>query len=662
MREANGQPDPPAGVLLIDDRALVVRDLTDDLRPLGLDVIAAAPGPDLSRALADGRAYAAALLGVYPGGPDPVATARVVRGGCGDRPLPIIFLADHPGPAGFAAAQAYTLGAVDYLVRPVVPAILRAKVAGFVDLCRRAEVVRRQAELLRDLQRRAFERQLAAESHRQSEERFRRMADSAPVLLWQSGPDGRCTWLNRPWLEFTGRAMRQELGDGWLDGVHPDDRDRCLETRRAAAAGRRPFRTEYRLRRADGPYRWVLDCGTPCHDPGGAFAGCVGSAIDITDRREAEEALRRADREKDRYLAMLAHELRNPLAPILTSLGVLEQDVPADAASAEAVRRIGRRVRHLARLVDDLLDVSRLNSGAVELKRERVDLAQAVRTAAEDRRAALEQAGLRLVVATPTTPLWVVGDPTRLVQVLDNLLDNAAKFTEAGGEVTVRAGSEPAKGSVVVRVRDTGIGMDPGFAGHVFDVFAQADRSLDRPRGGLGLGLAAVRGVVARHGGTVEATSAGPGRGTEFVVTLPAAGEPPALSAAAEETPVPANRAARRRVLVVEDNRDAAASLSTLLELMGHEVRVAYTGPEALTLAADWTPEIAISDIGLPGFDGFEVARRLRGRFGRGPLLVALTGYGRDEDRRLSQEAGFDHHLVKPADPVVLRRVLAAAR
>jgi signal transduction histidine kinase len=513
MREGVLQVNTPASVLVVDDRPAALVEMTKTLEPLGVHVVTATLGSDIAYAL-DGQTFAAALLGIYPGGSDPVKTARLLREPVQLRCLPILFLAEADS-TDFSLEDAYSLGAVDYLVRPVMPRILRAKVTGFVELFRQAEVAR--------------------------------------------------------------QSMERE----------------------------------------------------------------------------------RINREKSRYLAMLAHELRSPLAPILTSLNLLERAEFQDSSLVEAVWRMGRRIRHLVRLLDDLLDVSLLNSGARELKIERIDMAQIVRVAAEDRRAALEQAGLQLEVETSSVPLWVMGDRIRLVQVIDNLLDNAAKFTESGGRVTVAAEADHAKGVAVIRVLDTGIGLEPEIASHLFDVFSQADNSLDRPRGGLGLGLSVVRGVVERHGGSVTASSPGSGLGTEFLMHLPIEEEPPALSTATEDSPAPVRR---RRVLVVEDNKDAATSLSVLLELMGHEVRVAYSGPEAIALAAEWPPEITISDIGLPGFDGFEVARRLRGQLGRGPLIVALTGYGRDEDRRQSHEAGFDHHLVKPADPAVIQRMLATSR
>jgi PAS domain S-box-containing protein len=656
MPEPTSGAAPPAGprvnILLVDDQPANLLALAATLEPLGQNLVRAASGEAALRHLLH-EDFAVVLLDVQMHGLDGFETAQLIRGRDRSRRTPIIFLTAHESER-FPAAKAYGLGAVDYLIKPVAPEVLRAKVAGFVELFQKTEEVKRQAEELRRLQQKEFERQLAEEALRQSEERFRLMADSAPVLLWLAGPDGRATFFNRPWLEFTGRPLAREVGDGWLDGLHPDDRERCRDVRRAAREARGPFRTEYRLRRADGAYRWVLETGAPHAGPDGSFAGHVGSALDITERREAEEVLRQAARDKDQYLATLAHELRNPLSPVLTSLTLLESPgTPPDARDG-ALQRIRRQIRHMARLLDELLDVSRLTRGKLTLRRERLDLARLARTAAEDRRAALEQAGLALAVETPQTPVWVTGDETRLAQVVSNLLDNAAKFTDRGGRVSLRLAAEGPE--AVLRVADTGIGLAPELAPHVFDVFTQADRSLERSRGGLGLGLAVVKGLAERHGGRVEAHSDGPGRGSTFTVRLPLEEEPAAL--AEGDAPGPAG-GARRRVLVVEDNRDAAESLSMFLQLMGHEVRVAGTGPDGVAAAAAWRPDAVVSDIGLPGFDGYEVARRLRAGPARGDvLLIAVTGYGRDEDRRQSHEAGFDYHLTKPADPADIRRIL----
>jgi CheY-like chemotaxis protein/two-component sensor histidine kinase len=315
-----------------------------------------------------------------------------------------------------------------------------------------------------------------------------------------------------------------------------------------------------------------------------------------------------------------------------------------------------RQVRHLTRMVDDLLDVTRITRGKIQLNRERIDLARLARTTAEDRRPALETAGLRLIVETPQQPVWVHGDPTRLAQVVNNLLDNAMKFTEKGGQVTVAVTAEPEQARTSLTVRDTGIGIEPAVLPRLFEVFAQADRSLDRTRGGLGLGLAVVRGLVELHGGMVEAHSAGPGKGAAFTVHLPLEPEPPALT---EKSMVAPTSVENHRILIIEDNRDTADSLQRLLELIGHEVRVAYTGTDGVALALDWRPEVILCDIGLPGMNGYEVARALR----RDPALskarmLAITGYGQEEDRRLSHDAGFDFHLTKPVDPEMLLEIL----
>jgi PAS domain S-box-containing protein len=399
-----------------------------------------------------------------------------------------------------------------------------------------------------------------------------------------------------------------------------------------------------------------------------------GRRFDASDREFAEELahrialavdnarlyreVREADRRKGEWIAMLAHELRNPLAPLLTGLHVLRRSGGDPAAAEKAEEMMERQVRHLARLVDDLLDVSRVARGKIALRRERLDLARLVRTAAADRRPALESAGLTLAVETPETPLWVSGDATRLSQVLGNLLDNAAKFTDRGGRVEVKLNATEGGPGAELRVRDTGVGIDPELLPRLFEPFSQADRSLHRSKGGLGLGLALVRGLTELHGGTVRAASAGPGRGAEFVVRLPLEAEPPVLSKAGAE---PRAGGAPRRVLVVEDNRDSADTLRMLLELQGHEVRVAYTGPEGVRLAREWRPTVVLSDIGLPGLDGFGVARALRADAATsGARLIAVTGYGTDEDRRLARESGFDHLLTKPADPAVLQDLLAA--
>jgi PAS domain S-box-containing protein len=383
---------------------------------------------------------------------------------------------------------------------------------------------------------------------------------------------------------------------------------------------------------------------------------------DLSEAKRAKQTARVADRRKNEFLSMLAHELRNPLAPILNSLHVARHPDTSAADCEQALTLADRQARHLARIVDDLLEVSRVMRGTIQMRPQRLDLSNLVQTTVEDRRSVVEQAGISLEVNTPAAPVWVHGDGIRLAQVFQNLLDNAAKFTDAGGSVTVRLTID--KGSqAVVTVSDTGIGIEPEMLPRLFDVFAQADRTLARTRGGLGLGLSVVKGLIDLHGGQVAAASKGPGRGAEFTVRLPVEAEPPALAETSASWPASATTAAPScqglRVLVVEDQRDAAASLRMLLEMLGHETRVAYTGPDGVRMAAEWRPDIVLCDIGLPGLDGYGVARELR----LNPVtaqvrLLALTGYGTDEDRRLTREAGFDVHLTKPVAPETLQDVL----
>jgi PAS domain S-box-containing protein len=403
---------------------------------------------------------------------------------------------------------------------------------------------------------------------------------------------------------------------------------------------------------------------SPIRNSSGAVVGAATIARDITERKHLEEELRRraealaeADRQKDEFLAMLSHELRNPLAPIRTAAQILRLRGMNDPTLQRASEIVERQVRHMARLVDDLLDVSRITHGVVELRLELVDLTAISRQAVENSRALIEERGHELSLSLPATSLWVEADPTRLDQVVENLLNNAAKYTEPGGHIWVTARYEGEE--IVLRVRDTGIGIAPELLPRVFDLFTQADRSLDRSQGGLGIGLTLVRRLVELHGGQVEAHSPGPGQGSEFVMRLPALpvaspGNSTQAGAAQEPTGRP------KRVLVVDDNRDAATTLGDLLEMMGHTVQVVYDGPTAVQAARSFLPDVVLLDIGLPGMNGYEVARRLRDEVGPSRMvLVAVTGYGQEEDRQRARAGGFDYHLLKPIDIPALQEVLA---
>jgi PAS domain S-box-containing protein len=398
----------------------------------------------------------------------------------------------------------------------------------------------------------------------------------------------------------------------------------------------------------------------------------TGIVRDITERKELErqvrqrlEELAQADRQKNEFLAMLAHELRNPLAPMRNALYLLNSPKTDEPVRERARQIVERQMEHLVRLVDDLLDVSRIVRGMVDLRRGVMDLSEAVLRAAETAQPVIDGQGHELVLNLPDEPLWVDGDVVRLGQVIANLLTNAAKYTDRAGVIQLSAVHE--EGLAVVRVRDPGIGIPPETLPHVFELFVQGDRSLARSQGGLGIGLTLVQRLVELHGGTVQAYSEGRGQGSEFTVRLPCVPAPHAAVARA------ASRAAQRRaksaaanpkrVLVVDDNIDAADSIVLILKGAGYDVSCVYDGPSVLPAAKDFHPDVVVLDIGLPGMDGYEVARQLRAQQEfRSTPLVAVTGYGQADDRVRSQEAGFDAHLTKPVNPQLLQQFIAKPR
>jgi PAS domain S-box-containing protein len=491
---------------------------------------------------------------------------------------------------------------------------------------------------------------------KEAEERFRQLAESIPQLAWMARPDGHIYWYNQRWYAYTGSAPEQVEGWGWQDVHDPKELPKVMERWQASLASGTPFDMVFPLRGADGRFRRFLTRVMPLRDANGRIVHWFGTNTDIEDQKRAEEALQDADRRKDEFLAMLAHELRNPLAPVRNAVAILRLADPRDCVAEQARTMIDRQVAHMARLIDDLLDVSRISRGKVLLRKGPCDLTEIVRTTVEDYRGVLEATGLRLDVDLPDHPMPMHGDRTRLAQALGNLLHNANKFTDAGGRVSVRLSFDPASQLATLSIRDTGIGMDGEMLRRVFDAFSQANRSLDRSRGGLGLGLALVKGLIRLHDGTVQAWSEGRGKGSEFTIRLPLR-----PSAAMAELGHSSGPAARQRILIVEDNTDAADSLRTLLLLAGHDVHVVCTGCAAIEAVETFRPEAVICDIGLPGgMDGYELARSLRlDPAQANTLLIALTGYGQEDDVRRAHEAGFDWHLTKPVDFDELRRVLA---
>ncbi|WP_437661425.1 PAS domain S-box protein [Sorangium sp. So ce1182] len=514
------------------------------------------------------------------------------------------------------------------------------------------------------------ERKQIADALRESEARFRELADAMPQIVWTAGPDGHVDYINRQWCERTGTTESEALGEGWVSFLHQDDRERSLaEWHRAVVTGE-PYEVEYRFRGVAGrEHRWYLGRALPVRGPEGDIARWYGTSTDIHDRKCAEAGLREADQRKDEFLAMLAHELRNPLGPIRNAVEILRRVAGQQPSLARACGVIDRQASHMARLVDDLLDVSRVARGRIQLRKEHCDLSTLLRQTAEDYRSTLEASGLSLDLELPAEPAWVSGDPTRLSQAVSNVLHNANKFTDAGGWVTVTL-SATSESSAAIRIRDTGIGMDPAMLGRMFEPFSQADRGLDRSRGGLGLGLSLVKGVVELHGGTVSAESAGIGQGTEIVLHLPLSRGP----GSSPERAAPSSGVDSRslRILIIEDNQDAAETLQALLIMDGHRVEVALSGHAGVEAARSFRPEVILCDIGLPGgMDGYDVARALRGSAGEGSsgkgstgispsLMIALTGYGQEEDRRRVLEAGFDVHVIKPFDPGSLQELLAS--
>ncbi len=680
--------------------------------------------------------------------------------------------------------------------------------------------------------------QRAEQALQQSEERFRDFANAAPAMLWVTEPDGSCSFLSQGWYEFTGQGEDEGLGLGWLSAIHPDDREAAGKHFLSANERNEAFSIEYRLRRADSVYRWIIDRGRPRLSPNGQFLGYAGNLLDITERKQSEEQMatllatekqratllaqvanasksingmlsmesiartlteearsmlgahqavtsltvsetwaqgitavslsdkyadyraysekpdgsgiyievcrtncpmrmtqkeleahpawkgfgkhakdhppmrgwlavplighggknlglvqltdkahgefteedeailvqlaaiasagienaylyeqvREQDQRKDEFLATLAHELRNPLAPIRTGLAVLKLASSIDA-TVKTREIMERQVEHMVRLIDDLLDVSRITRGKIQLKKEPVDVRTVLETALELSRPLIEEGRHELLVSTPKEALLLDVDPVRMAQVVSNLLNNAAKYTPEGGRVELSAERDGSE--VVIRVRDNGVGLTPEALTKVFELFNQVGKTLDRSQGGLGIGLAIVKRLVEMHNGHVTAESQGSGKGSAFVVRLPLAamqkigGRRVAGERRSRSLSIP------RRILVVDDNVDGAETLAMLLMLSGHTVETAHTGPDALKAAQAFQPAVMFLDIDLPGMSGYEVARQLRSDSTiNGLILVALTGWGSEDDRRQAKNIGFDHHLTKPVEIEKLHSLL----
>jgi signal transduction histidine kinase len=497
------------------------------------------------------------------------------------------------------------------------------------------------------------------------EKRLRLALEAGRMRVWELDIEtGEVRWSTNPANSQGAPGPKAPPNlDAFLSLVHPDDRTLVSRTIAGAVDDETEYEVEFRFLWPDRSLHWTTAKGTVVRDHLGRPLRLIGVSTDVTERRRLEEELKaraaelaEADRRKDEFLAMLAHELRNPLAALTTALHLLAQKAGGGDRFLEMA---GRQVKQLVRLVEDLLDVSRITQGRITLRREIVDLADVVARAIETVPQLAEPRAHALSVSLPAEPIRLEGDPARLAQVFANLLGNAAKYTPAGGSIRLTA--DRVGHDVLVRVADTGAGLAPELRAHIFDLFVQADTSLDRARGGLGIGLTVVRHLVELHGGQVEARSPGVGRGSEFLVCLPTRRAPLARNDGAPSGAEGAVSGRSLKVLVVEDNQDTAESLAMILQTWGHEARVALDGLTALDVAQRYRPDVVLSDVGLPHMDGYALARRLRERmeFGR-PVLIALSGYGRDEDRRLAREAGFHHHLVKPPNLEKLSELLTA--
>ncbi len=508
------------------------------------------------------------------------------------------------------------------------------------------------------------ERKAAENDLRANEERFRSLVDHAPALIWGNDANGSL-FVNRACVNFTGCSADELARRGWRAVLHPDDAEDYLAQYEHAFQRRAKFEAQVRVRRADGEYRWFKSAAVPRYTDGAAFAGYAGSSVDISEIRQymselarAEHTLREADRRKDQFLAVLSHEMRNPLNPIRNAVAILGAGAASERDVQWARSVIDRQVTQLSRLLDDLMDVSRITQNKLELRLQAVDIKDVIGVALETSKPLIDAREHRVDLDLPPKPVYVQADAARLAQVFANLLNNAAKFTDKGGRIRVRA-SERA-GQVIVSVKDSGMGIAPEYLPRVFDMFTQGEQTPARPRDGLGIGLGLARGLVGMHGGRLEAHSEGTGKGSEFIATLPAAHAVARESATTHQRPIARHgEHSGLRILVADDVRDSAEGLSVLLRIGGNEVRIATDGAEAIALASEFQPEVAVLDIGMPKLSGYEVARQIRTQpWGENSVLIALTGWGQQDDIRRALDVGFNYHMVKPVNIPQLQELL----
>ena len=554
---------------------------------------------------------------------------------------------------------------------PAPEQIIEMNEALVLGALRQHELTEASEKLNEQLRLEIIERKQAEDALRQSEERFRALFDWGPIAMYSCSTSGIIQEFNRRAVTLWGREPKRGDTDERFGNLFkfylPDGtflpHDQTSMTKVLSGLLLAAYDQEIVIERPDGSRITVIANIVPIKNSEGTITGAIKCFSDITERSHLEKEIKEQartladlDRRKDEFLAMLSHELRSPLAPISSAVQLLSLQKNENKIQQEARQIIERQVRQLRHLVDDLLEISRITSGRVVLRQERITVSTIVEWAVEAVQPLVKELRHELNVSMPPEPIWLNADAARLEQVLVNLLTNAAKYTDKGGHIKLTAQQEG--NTAVLRVSDTGIGISAELLPNIFDLFTQAERSLDRSQGGLGIGLSLVRQLVELHKGTVEAHSI-LGKGSEFIVRLPVMPAPLQLPPSPALKNNPANE--KCRVLVVDDNIDAAQSLAMLAEISGHETQVAYDGPSALKAALTWQPDVVLLDIGLPGLNGYEVAMRIRQESKRKDIvLVALTGYGQNSDRKKSQDAGFDHHLVKPADFDEVEKILAS--
>lgn len=677
--------DDKANILIVDDlpeKLLVFRTVLEDM---GQNLVFVRSGSEALKEVLK-REFAVILLDVNMPDIDGLETAQLIRNYKRSAHTPIIFITAYADE--MQTSRGYSLGAVDYMLSPVVPDMLRSKVRVFVDLHNLQRRTHRQAEERVALVAAEAARRLAEETTQRSNflaQASRALSGSLDVRVGMR----RLLELVVPEVArgATVTVLDEVLhceadGDTGTCVFHDEGLVRLPASCQAAVAQAMASSTRVPLtpplwgaavpmivgERVLGVLLLTADADiadwSTLEDVAGRAAMAFENArlystleAEIEERRLAQAKLQLSNQRKDEFLAMLSHELRNPLAPIRNAIEVIRRVVPAEPTLDWANDVMDRQIKHLTRLVEELLDVARISQGKIVLQMEPVDLQAVIAQSIETVRPFIEGRRHTLSHKVPATPVWLRGDFARLLQIVSNLLNNAAKYTEEGGVIQLTLAVED--GQAVISVVDNGVGIEEELLPHVFDLFEQGKRSLDRSQGGLGVGLTLVQRLVQLHHGRVQAISQGPGRGSEFRVQVPCM-----VSVNAPEQPIaaePVRALAGCRVLVVDDNIDAAESIAMFLQIAGNEVKTVGDGPQALACAPVYAPEVVVLDIGLPGMDGYEVAARLRQLpQTAGALLIALTGYGQDSDRRRATEAGFDTHLVKPTDPGALADLIEA--